>query len=192
MTIDDIQQQVGAAKQIQIIGSGSQIATRHSSILDMSQYTGLVDYYPEELLITVKAGTSIKYIEQILSANAQVLAFDVPNNDTATIGGAYAIGSPQLSDAVLGVKIIDGQGRLLNFGGQVMKNVAGYDVSRLLVGSRGKLAVICEISFKVIPKAYASQKPKQKISIKPEHSSEVRTRIEQGLKTVFDPDSVFI
>jgi glycolate oxidase FAD binding subunit len=89
---------------------------------------------------------------------------------------------------VLGVQIIDGTGELLNFGGQVMKNVAGYDVSRLLVGSKGQLAMVTQISFKVMPDVYVG---KLNTSVKLENESVLRTEIEQKLKQVFDPKGVF-
>jgi glycolate dehydrogenase FAD-binding subunit len=192
MNIEQIQQHIIDTQQIQIVGKASQVQVIHDNVLDMSLYAGLVDYHPEELVITIKAGTSIKEIENMLSTQGQTLAFSIQGNDNASIGGAYAMGSPDLRDAVLGVKIIDGQGRLLTFGGQVMKNVAGYDVSRLLVGSKGKLAVICEISFRVIPKAYANQSDKQNATARAQSSSVVRTYIEQGLKNIFDPHKKFI
>jgi len=187
MDIEQIQQQVKAAEKLQIIGSTSQVSAQHDTTLDMSQYKGVVEYHPEELMLTVKAGTSIQEIEQTLAVNNQALPFSVTST---TIGGAYAMGGAQLRDAVLGIKIVDGQGRVLNFGGQVMKNVAGYDVTRLLVGSKGKLAVICEISLKVLPKAYVDTSVASKAVTN--QQSDVRERIEQGLKTVFDPKAVFI
>ncbi len=192
MNIEQIQQQILAAKTIQIIGSGSQLKSHHANSLDMSLHQGVVDYHPEELMLTVKAGTTIKHIEEILAVNNQALPFTVANT---TIGGAYAMGGAELRDAVLGIKIVDGQGRILNFGGQVMKNVAGYDVTRLLVGSKGQLAAICEISFKVLPKAYITT-PVLDLTSSAEaittQQSQLRLRIEQGLKHVFDPKAVFI
>ena len=192
MNIEQIQQRIIDAQRIQIIGSASQVQPTHDNVLDMTRYSGLVDYHPEELVITIKAGTTIQQIENILSAQGQTFPFSSQDNDNATIGGAYAIGSPDLRDAVLGVKIVDGQGRHLTFGGQVMKNVAGYDVSRLLVGSQGRLAVICEISLKVIPEAYVNQTSTPSPTITLQSRSVVITRIEQGLKDIFDPDNKFI
>jgi glycolate dehydrogenase FAD-binding subunit len=187
MNIEYIQQQILDADTLQIIGSGSQQAPQHDNTLDMSLYEGVVEYHPEELMLTVKAGTSIEHIKQTLAENNQALPFSVTNK---TIGGAYAMGDAELRDAVLGIKIIDGQGRVLNFGGQVMKNVAGYDVTRLLVGSKGKLAAICEISLKVLPKTYVNTSSSSaSVTTEP---SKVRQRIEQGLKNVFDPNAVFI
>ena len=191
MHIEQIQQQVLHAKQLQIVGNNSQLKSTLSTLLDMSVYAGIIGYHPEELVMTVKAGTRITEIESILAHKRQVLPFSVQDNPDATIGGAYSVGSPELRDAVLGIRIIDGQGQILNFGGQVMKNVAGYDVSRMLVGSRGQYAVICEISFRVLPQAYAKshQSPKA-TNIVPK--SDLKNRIEQGLKDVFDPKGIFI
>jgi len=191
MKIEQIQQQVLHAKQLHIIGNNSQLKSTLTTTLDMSVYAGIIGYHPEELVMTVKAGTRITEIESILAHKGQVLPFSIEDNVNATIGGAYSVGSPELRDAILGVRIIDGQGQILNFGGQVMKNVAGYDVSRMLVGSRGHYAVICEISFRVLPQAYA--KPYQ--SAKEPHAtpkSDLKNRIEKGLKDVFDPKGIFI
>jgi len=191
MNIEQIQQLVLHAKQLQIIGNNNQLKSTLTTTLDMSVYTGIIDYHPEELVMTVKAGTSITEIENTLAQKGQVLPFSIQDSLNSTIGGAYSVGNPELSDAVLGVKVIDGQGQILNFGGQVMKNVAGYDVSRMLVGSRGQYVVICEISFRVLPQAYAKsyQSPKTANTIP---KSDLKNRIEQGLKDVFDPKGIFI
>ncbi len=189
MNIEEIQQQILDAEQLQIIGNNSQLKSNHLNTLDMSAYSGLVSYQAEELVMTVKAGTTITYIESILAHNEQILPFSIKNTASTTIGGAYAIGSPELRDAVLGVKVIDGQGRILNFGGKVMKNVAGYDVSRLLVGSKGQLVAVCEISFRVLPKAYPVATSTGTIKQTP---SKVRQQIEKNLKQVFDPNGRFV
>ena len=107
-----------------------------------------------------------------------------------TIGSIYATSGSELSDSVLGVQIINGKGDLLNFGGQVMKNVAGYDVSRLLVGSLGKLAVITQISFKVLPEQVVNRLELKEAKSKTE--SPIKSEIEKKLKSVFDPYGVFI
>lgn len=150
-------------------------------------YAGVVEYYPEELVITVKAGTKIADIQTALAKNKQVLPFFVEKS-AQSIGAAYAQGGQYLSDSVLGVQIIDGSGALLNFGGQVMKNVAGYDVARLLVGSKGRLALVTQISFKVLPMQYKQQfKPTAQTNT----ACKLRQRIEQQLKKVFDPSGIF-
>jgi len=190
-TIEEIQQHVLCGEPVQIVGNNSQLKSGLTNVLSMSQYAGLIDYHPEELVMTVKAGTKISELSQILDAKEQALPFTVQGGDNATIGGAYAIGSPALRDAVLGVKIIDGKGQILNFGGQVMKNVAGYDVTRMLVGSKGKLAVICEVSFRVLPKAYITQSNSPTAEINTVKSA-ITQHIEQGLKNVFDPNGVFV
>ena len=150
-------------------------------------YAGVVEYYPEELVITVKAGTSIKEIKKTLAKNSQSLTFFV-SDDKSSIGAVYANGGQDLSDAILGVQIIDGRAELLNFGGQVMKNVAGYDVARLLVGSKGRLALITQISFKVLPSSYVDELT---AATKLATSSKLTQQIEQRLKQVFDPKGVF-
>jgi glycolate oxidase FAD binding subunit len=189
MKIEEIQQRIKQADKLHITES-YQV---DDAALDMSNYEGVIEYYPEELVMTVKAGTTLATIEQVLAQQGQALTFSVDHyySHADTIGAAYAIGSPALRDAVLGIKIIDGQGRLLNFGGQVMKNVAGYDVARLLVGSRGKLAVICEISFKVLPLTYCQQQNNEETFPKSSDSPAVQN-IKQGLKAIFDPNGVFI
>lgn len=191
LTIEDIQQQVLLGEAMQVVGNNSQLKSSQTNTLAMAQYSGVIDYHPEELVMTVKAGTKISELSKILDNKDQALPFTVEDSDNATIGGAYAIGSPALRDAVLGVKIIDGKGQILNFGGQVMKNVAGYDVTRMLVGSRGKLAVICEISFRVLPKAYIAKAPPPATKTNTANSS-IKQGIEQGLKNIFDPHGVFV
>ncbi|CAC9599653.1 Glycolate dehydrogenase (EC 1.1.99.14), FAD-binding subunit GlcE [uncultured Gammaproteobacteria bacterium] len=150
-------------------------------------YSGIEEYFSEELVIGVKAGTSIADIQNTLAENNQTLPFYI-GNESQSIGAAYAIGAQDLSDSVLGVKVIDGTGELLSFGGQVMKNVAGYDVSRMLVGSEGQLAIITQISFKVIPKSYIVS---LEASYKTTERSVLRREIESRLKTVFDPKGIF-
>ena len=129
---------------------------------DTREYRGLVSYAPSELVVSVRCGTPLAELETILAEKGQSLAFEPPHfGPQATVGGCVAAGlsgprrarAGSVRDFVLGVKIVDGQGRLLNFGGQVMKNVAGYDVSRLLAGSLGTLGVIAEVSLKVMPLA---------------------------------------
>lgn len=120
----------------------------------------------------------------------KALPFYTHHYPQSTIGSIYARGNADLRDAVLGVRIIDGQARELNFGGTVMKNVAGYDIARLLAGSQGKLAIICDISLKVFPKAYLTDL--EHIAIKQCNSSPARQRIEDGLKEIFDPNHLFV
>jgi glycolate oxidase FAD binding subunit len=133
--------------------------------LDTRPYSGILEYQPEELVITACAGTPLKEIEAALAEKNQVLAFDPPHfGESATFGGAIATGlagpgrisAGNLRDFVLGARIIDGKGQDLSFGGKVMKNVAGYDVSRLLPGSLGTLSLLIEASVKVLPRPAAT------------------------------------
>ena len=123
-------------------------------------------YEPTELVVTARCGTPLARLEEILAEKGQSLAFEPPHFGAgATVGGCVASGladprraqAGAVRDFVLGVKILNGQGELLNFGGQVMKNVAGYDVSRLMAGSLGTLGLIAEVSLKVLPVAVAEQ-----------------------------------
>lgn len=122
-------------------------------------HTGIISYEPTELVITAKCGTPLAELEAVLAEHQQMLAFEPPHFGSATIGGCVAAGlsgprrarAGSLRDFVLGAQLLDGAGSLLNFGGQVMKNVAGYDVSRFLAGSLGILGIITEVSLKVLP-----------------------------------------
>ena len=129
-------------------------------VLDTRAYAGIIDYEPTELVITARCGTPLAEIEAALAARKQMLAFEPPHfGPGATVGGvvASALSGPRrasagaLRDFVLGAVLMDGHGERLAFGGQVMKNVAGYDVSRLLAGSMGTLGLILEVSLKVLP-----------------------------------------
>ena len=133
--------------------------------LDTRTYAGILEYQPEELVITACAGTPLKEIEAALKEKNQVLAFEPPHfGEQATFGGAIAAGLAgpgrisvgNFRDFVLGARILDGKGQDLAFGGKVMKNVAGYDVSRLLPGSMGTLSLLLEASVKVLPKPAAT------------------------------------
>jgi len=132
-----------------------------SNILNVSNHTGIIDYDPTELAITVRAGTRLQDLERLLADNQQILAFEPPQfSEDSTIGGAIAAGisgprrafSGSVRDAILGVGMINGEGNIVQFGGQVMKNVAGYDMSRLMVRSMGTLGVILSVSLRVMPK----------------------------------------
>ena len=130
-------------------------------LLDTTGHAGLVAYEPTELVVTVRAGTRLAELEAALGERGQMLAFEPPHfGETATAGGCVAAGlsgprraaAGAVRDFVLGVKLLDGKGEILNFGGQVMKNVAGYDVSRLMAGALGTLGLLLEVSLKVLPK----------------------------------------
>lgn len=142
--------------------------TTAGSVLDPRSYSGVVAYEPSELVVTARAGTPLTELETILAEHGQMLAFEPPHfGSTATLGGCIAAGlaGPRrtaygpcyggVRDFVLGARMLDGRGEILTFGGSVMKNVAGYDVARLLVGSLGILGVILEASVKVLPQPAA-------------------------------------
>jgi len=127
---------------------------------------GVVHYEPTELVVTVRAGTRLTELESTLAQSGQMLPFEPPAfGEGATIGGTIACGLSgpcrpyrgAARDFVLGVRCINGKGESLRFGGEVMKNVAGYDVSRLMVGAMGTLGILTEISLKVLPRPACSQ-----------------------------------
>lgn len=133
-------------------------------VLDTTAYRGIVSHEPTELVVTARCGTPLADVEAALAQSRQFLACEPPHfaarqGIATTVGGAVASGlsgprravAGSLRDFVLGVKIMDGEGRILNFGGQVIKNVAGFDVARLMTGSMGTLGMILEVSLKVLP-----------------------------------------
>ncbi|MES1927775.1 glycolate oxidase FAD binding subunit [Salinisphaera dokdonensis CL-ES53] len=148
---------------LNLTGSGSKaFLGEHveGEALDVTGHTGVVNYEPGELVMTVRAGTPLAAVESVLEAEGQMLAFEPPHyGDNATIGGTIATGlsgparpfTGAARDFVLGTRIINGQGQALRFGGEVMKNVAGYDLSRLMAGAYGTLGVLLEVSLKVLP-----------------------------------------
>ena len=185
-SIAELQKQVREGKDLRITG---EVDNTGKEYINISSYSGIVEYFPEELVITLKAGTTIQEINDTLAAYGQALPFYTESFEK-TIGALYATSGPEFSDSVLGVQIINGKGELLNFGGQVMKNVAGYDVSKLLVGSMGRLALVTQISLKILPQRIAKQfqlKPPQK-----HKASELSLNFESKLKKVFDPYEIFI
>ena len=180
MNIDLFREQILAAAKnktpLSIEGGGTKSWYGNSNgytKLDARIYSGILEYQPEELVITACTGTPLKEIEAVLAEKNQVLAFDPPHfGENATFGGAIAAGlagpgrisAGNLRDFVLGARIMDGQGQDLSFGGKVMKNVAGYDVSRLLPGSLGTLSLLLEASVKVLPKPAATSTLRCQIS----------------------------
>ncbi|MFJ2989833.1 glycolate oxidase subunit GlcE [Collimonas sp. NPDC087041] len=167
----------GAAhRPLEIRGSGSKAwygQQVQGELLDTRGYNGVIDYEPTELVITARCGTPLSEIEALLAQHNQMLPFEPPHFGIgATLGGMLASGlsgpSRQavgaLRDFVLGAVLMDGKGDVLHFGGQVMKNVAGYDVSRLLAGSLGTLGLILEMSVKVLPRPIASSSRRFELS----------------------------
>jgi glycolate oxidase FAD binding subunit len=149
-------------KPLRIRGGGSKDfygGIPSGELLDTRNHAGIVNYEPTELVVTVRGGTLLADLESALAARRQCLACEPPHFGAATVGGAVATGlsGPRraavgsVRDFVLGVKLMDGEGRVHRFGGEVMKNVAGFDVSRLVAGSLGTLGLILEVSLKVLP-----------------------------------------
>ena len=186
MRLDDLVSAIQAAHasqtQLRIRGAGSKDfygGMLAGEVLDVDGYRGIVAYEPTELYVTAKCGTPLAELEAVLAEKGQMLAFEPPQfsgasigsagasvgSAGATVGGCVAAGlagprrqqAGAVRDFVLGVKLIDGTGQVLDFGGQVMKNVAGYDVSRLLAGSLGTLGLLAEVTLKVLPKPLAEQ-----------------------------------
>lgn len=161
------EEQVIAARQLQhslVIRGGNTkyFYGRRSEgeTLDTRPCSGIISYEPTELVVTAYSGTLISRIESILHSNNQMLAFEPPTfGKSATIGGMVACGlsgprrpyTGSARDFILGVRCLTGKGEILSFGGQVMKNVAGYDVSRLMTGALGTLGLLLEVSIKVLP-----------------------------------------
>jgi glycolate oxidase FAD binding subunit len=169
--IEHFRQQIVQAElqraPLQLRGGGTKDwygETPHGTVLDTRAHCGIVDYDPTELVITARCGTPLAEIESTLAEKNQMLAFEPPYfGDGTTIGGVVASGlsgprratAGSVRDFMLGAVLMDGAGEVMHFGGQVMKNVAGYDVSRLLAGSLGTLGLILEVSIKVLPKPFA-------------------------------------
>ncbi|MFW2372388.1 MAG: glycolate oxidase subunit GlcE [Gammaproteobacteria bacterium] len=159
-----VEQALAAKTQLNICGGNSKgfygrPAT--GEMLDVSAHSGVVNYEPTELVITARAGTPLQEIEQVLASDNQMLGFEPPAfAESATIGGTVACNlsgprrafSGSARDFVLGSTIINGKAEVMHFGGEVMKNVAGYDVSRLMCGAMGTLGVLLDVSLKVLPR----------------------------------------
>lgn len=134
--------------------------SRSGAPLDMTQHRGVIHYAPEELVITARAGTPLSEIETTLAEQHQMLGFEPSHfGGAATLGGTVACGlsgprrpwSGAVRDFALGMTLLNGCGERMSFGGEVMKNVAGYDVTRLQCGAMGTLGVILDVSLKVLP-----------------------------------------
>lgn len=144
---------------------GHQHAGQNASVLHTREHTGVISYDPTELIVTVRAGTSLEELNSTLDEAGQMLPFEPPTQPQSTIGGTLACGlsgprrpfNGSARDYVLGMRVINGQAQDLSFGGQVMKNVAGYDVSRAQVGAWGTLGLLLDMSMKVLPKPELEQ-----------------------------------
>ena len=164
---DCIQAASAAHQPVRLRGGGTKDwygQSLQGEVMDTRACSGILAYEPTELVITARCGTPLAEIEEVLAAQGQMLAFEPPHfGPGATLGGMVAAGlsGPRrqavgaVRDFLLGVVLMDGRGEVLHFGGQVMKNVAGYDVSRALAGSMGTLGLILEASLKVLPVPFA-------------------------------------
>lgn len=164
-SVADIQAFVRGNSRIHIIGSGSKTAlhgpAKSSAVAGLTNLRGIVKYLPEEYTLTVRAGTPVREIQAELRKNGQYLPFDPIDPARATIGGAVAsnLSGPRrfryggLRDFILGADVVDGLGRAFGVGSQVVKNAAGFDLSKFLVGSLGRYALMTEMTFKVFPDA---------------------------------------
>lgn len=149
---------------LNIIGGGSKSFYGHPTLgetLAIAGHSGIIAYEPTELVLTARTGTALAELETALNEKGQLFAFEPPHFGVeSTLGGMVASGlsgprrpyAGSVRDSVLGIKMINGKGEILSFGGQVMKNVAGFDLSRLMVGALGTLGVLLEVSFKVLPR----------------------------------------
>ena len=165
--IDAVRQAAADGRTLRLRGGGTKDFWGQSltgEVLDTRAYRGIVSYEPSELVVTARCGTPLAELEAALAEKGQCLAFEPPHfGPDATVGGMVAAGlsgparatAGAVRDYVLGARFINGLGEHLTFGGQVMKNVAGYDVSRLMAGSWGTLGLITEVSLKVLPVAPA-------------------------------------
>ena len=167
--LEQVSDAVSGSTPLSIVGGNSKRGIGREQIgkpISVSEYSGIVDYQPTELVVTVRAGTQMAELREVLAEKNQMLACETPEFDgVATVGGAVACAqsgpsrpwSGSIRDQVLGVRLINGKAEHLRFGGQVMKNVAGYDVSRLQVGAMGAFGILTEVSLKVLPRPESSK-----------------------------------
>jgi glycolate oxidase FAD binding subunit len=165
--IDTVRAAAADGRTLRLRGGGTKDfwgAPLQGEVLDTRAYAGIISYEPSELVVTARCGTPLAELEAALAEKGQCLAFEPPHfGPGATVGGMVAAGLSgparasvgAVRDFVLGARMVNGKGEDLTFGGQVMKNVAGYDMSRLLAGSWGTLGIVTEVSLKVLPVAPA-------------------------------------
>ena len=185
--LEQVNQALQNATPLRIQGSNSKAFLGRivaGEVLDTRSHRGIVSYDPTELVITARCGTPLAELAEVLDAAQQMLPCEPPSfGDGATVGGMIASGlsgprrpwSGSVRDFVLGTRVITGHGKHLRFGGEVMKNVAGYDLSRLMAGSYGSLGVITEVSLKVLPK------PRQCLEHQPGNGQRSRLAAPRGM-----------
>jgi glycolate oxidase FAD binding subunit len=165
LILDQIRQASAAGQKLQIRGSGTKdflgFIAPGLVVVDTLPHQGVINYRPEELVVTVRSGTRLSELNTVLAGADQYLAFDPPQfGGDPTVGGIVASGLSgpgrpfrgAVRDALLGLTLATSEGTSVHFGGEVMKNVAGYDVSRLMVGAMGTLGCLLDVSLKVMPK----------------------------------------
>ncbi len=166
-SVRDVQEYVCSNEQVVIVGGQSKVSPTSNQIisavshLNLAELTGIIEYDPSEFTITAKAGTRLSELADVLAKHGQYMPFDPPLVDRgATLGGCTAAGisGPSrlryggLRDFVLGVRLVDGAGNFISAGGKVVKNAAGFDIPKLMVGSWGSLGVLTEVTLKVFPR----------------------------------------
>lgn len=166
---EQVQAAIAANKPLRIEGGGSKGFLGRpceGELLAVGGHRGVINYQPSELVFTARSGTPLAEVVATLDERGQMLPFEPPHfGETATIGGTVAAGlsgprrpwTGAARDFVLGTRIINGRGQVLRLGGEVIKNVAGFDLSRLMAGAMGTLGVLLDISFKVLPKPRREQ-----------------------------------
>jgi glycolate oxidase FAD binding subunit len=165
----DVRDAIQSATPLSLQGHGSKAflgRTVEGTPLGLADHAGVLSYQPDELVLTARAGTTLVEIESVLAERDQMLPFEPPHYAAsadasgATLGGTIACGLSgparpywgSARDLVLGVRVLTGRGEVLRFGGEVMKNVAGYDISRLMTGAFGTLGILLDVSLKVLPR----------------------------------------
>lgn len=160
---------IESGTRLEIRGSGTKHflgRTPSGEPLDVAGHAGIVNYQPKELVVTARCGTTLESLETTLAEQGQMLSFEPPRfGPDATLGGTIACGlsgparpyAGAARDLVLGARVLNGRGQVLRFGGEVMKNVAGYDLSRLMTGAYGTLGLLLDLSLKVMPIPAASR-----------------------------------
>lgn len=203
----------GAAGQecLQIIGNGSRFPVDSETPgLSTAKMSGIRIYRPDDWTITVSAGTPIEKISEIVSQNGQRMAFGLPvdrrfggSRPEPTIGGAIAAnaGEPctpfcgRVQNSVLGMQFINGKGEIIDAGSRAIKNVAGIALARGLAGSWGNLALICEVTLRLIASPSLEQRDledrSEAIGLTVSHPSQTANRLSARIKRAFDPKGVF-
>ena len=160
-TPEQVQQAVNAHDRIKVVGGGTKSALSEGANLSVGSLTGVLEYEPSEYTFTALAGTSIREIDQMLAEQGQFLPIDALfANSGSTLGGTIAAASSGpgrlrfggVRDFLLGVRFVAGDGRIVFGGGKVVKNAAGFDLPKLMVGAQGQFGVLVELTFKVFPR----------------------------------------